>query len=472
MSGAALDDAFALTVHGPVGVVDLLVPAGACAADVLSEYAAHSGSQVRLQVFTTTGRELRPETPLSASGVRSGALLVALPVGGAVGEPVGEHGPVAEGGPGAGTETDKSDADPTSGGWAVAAALGAAVVAVVAALVGAPAAGHLSRDLVLALLALGAAVGVLPFGRGVLQRGTAAPAFGAAVGLALTWQPEQVASSGSWAEPITIGAAGLGAAVVAALGRASGAGRPEVHTVWMVAGSGVFLVTGLDVLVGWPPQVAWATLLLAAMLSARWVTSLAVDVPDRLLVDLDRLAVTAWTAREERGAADSGPVPVAGVAEVLARGGRVVDASALAAFVVAVVSAPLLLGTATYDVDRTGAACLVLLAGAGLLLAARSFRHRRARSLLRWAGVWCEVMLLAHLLPDWSGDHLLWLTAASLALAGAVLGAAVATGRGWRSALWAARSDLAETVVCAGAIGAMVVATGLVRLVWEIPFVG
>lgn len=467
MSGAALDDAFALTVHGPVGVVDLLVPAGACAADVLSEYAAQSGSQARLQVFTTTGRELRPETPLSASGVRSGALLVALPVGG----PIGEPGRVAEGDPGAGAGTGESDVDPASSGWAVAAALGAAVVAVAAALVVAHA-GDLSRDLVLALLALGAAVGVLPFGRGVLQRGTAAPAFGAAVGLALTWQPEQVASSGSWAEPITIGAAGLGAAVVAALGRASGAGRPEVHTVWMVAGAGVFLVTGLDVLVGWPPQVAWATLLLAALLSARWVTSLAVDVPDRLLVDLDRLAVTAWTAREERGAAASGPVPVAGVAELLARGGRVVDASALAVFVVAVGSTPLLLGTATYDVDRTGAACLVLLAGAGLLLAARSFRHRRARALLRWAGVWCQVLLLAHLLPDWSGNHLLWLAAASLALAGAVLGAAIATGRGWRSALWAARGDLAETVVCAGAIGAMVVATGLVRLVWEIPFVG
>jgi hypothetical protein len=47
---------------------------------------------------------------------------------------------------------------------------------------------------------------------------------------------------------------------------------------------------------------------------------------------------------------------------------------------------------------------------------------------------------------------------------------AVATGRGWRSAWWSRRAEVAEGLAGAGAIAALVVASGLFRALWEIKF--
>jgi hypothetical protein len=47
---------------------------------------------------------------------------------------------------------------------------------------------------------------------------------------------------------------------------------------------------------------------------------------------------------------------------------------------------------------------------------------------------------------------------------------AVATGRGWRSAWWSRRAEVAEGLAGAGAIAALVVACGLFRALWEIKF--
>ena len=164
-------------------------------------------------------------------------------------------------------------------------------------------------------------------------------------------------------------------------------------------------------------------------------------------------------------------MPPAAVAHVAARGARIVTASAAGVWVVAAVSAPMLLATATLPVDRIGARVLVGLAGAALLLAARSYRHPAARAMLRGAGLTCWAALAVVLLGllDTSGSarprprrH-----RCSPSLLVVV---AVATGRGWRSAWWSRRAEVAEGLAGAGAIAALVVASGLFRALWEIKF--
>ena len=53
-------------------------------------------------------------------------------------------------------------------------------------------------------------------------------------------------------------------------------------------------------------------------------------------------------------------------------------------------------------------------------------------------------------------------------LAFLVLMVAVALGRGWRSAWWSRRAEIAEAVCGAFAVGAVVVAVGLFRHLWEL----
>jgi len=57
---------------------------------------------------------------------------------------------------------------------------------------------------------------------------------------------------------------------------------------------------------------------------------------------------------------------------------------------------------------------------------------------------------------------------AAVFLAFLVLMVAVALGRGWRSAWWSRRAEVAEAVCGAFAVGAVVVAVGLFRHLWEL----
>ena len=166
--------------------------------------------------------------------------------------------------------------------------------------------------------------------------------------------------------------------------------------MWIVAGA-VRLRAHLAAarLAGAPPRLTWSLLLMLAVLAARVVPGLVVDVPDQYLIDLERLAVTAWSARERPGGKRGRAVVPASAASVVAgHGTRMLTAATAAIAVVVLVSAPLLLATATLRVDRIGARCLVGFAGAALLLAARSYRHRGAGALLRTAGLGCWLALL------------------------------------------------------------------------------
>ena len=74
-TNAAAD--LALSVHGPVGVLDLVVPAGAAAVDVAEDYARQAGLTTVPGLCTRVGAVLPPDLPLAGAGVRAGDVLVA-----------------------------------------------------------------------------------------------------------------------------------------------------------------------------------------------------------------------------------------------------------------------------------------------------------------------------------------------------------------------------------------------------------
>ncbi len=441
----------ALTVHGPSGAVDLVVPPEAAVNDVAREYAAQCRLQFAPALHSRIGTELGPDRSLAELGIRSGDVLAA---GGAI------RG-------GAGDRVVREPEPPRAGLFSV---VWFAVAVAAAALAGwsASRVGGLDStegQVTVALLGFSALLGVLPLGRLSEHRMVAAPAFAGAAAFAVVWAP------GPERLPTVVGVTALVAAVAAAVARALDVQGDEALRVWVVVGVALFLVTGAGALVHAGAQVVWGLLLLLATLAARFVPALAVDVPDQFLIDLERLAVTAWSARERpHGRRGRMVVPPAAVAQVAARGARIVTGSAVGVWVVVAVSAPMLLATALLPVDRIGARVMVGLAGASLLLAARSYRHPAARALLRGAGLTCWAALTVVLLAILDTPGSLALGLAGILLAVVLVLVAVATGRGWRSAWWSRRAEVAEGLAGAGTIAALVVASGLFRALWEIKF--
>ena len=447
--GPSAYDSIAVSVHGPAGALDLAVPPAAAAADVAREYAELSGLGTIPLLFTRLGTPLLADVSLADAGVDAGDVLVAT---------TSVHRPAP---PPRRALVARSSAPP--GPVAVLWFGLASSLAVLAGWFATRVPSSSLRTTTVAVLVAAAAVGVVPLGRYAAHRALAAPAFGAAAALVLVWDshPERL--------PVALGIAALAGAVTAALARALALHVEEGLRVWMVAGGTVFVVSGLGALLGLPSAVTWSALLVGAMLAARFVPAFAVDVPDQLLIDLERLAVTAWSARDRpkgrRGRVVASPQAVA---EVAHRGARLVTAAALAVAVVAVVSAALLLDTVTLDLDRTGARSLVFFAGAALLLAGRSYRHTGARALLRTGGLGCWALLFHALLGQSSATFPVLLGAGSITLAVLLVVVAVATGRGWRSVWWARRAEVAEGLAGAAAIASVLVATGLFRMIWQL----
>ncbi|WP_243058659.1 hypothetical protein [Nocardioides sp. SR21] len=436
-------DILALSVHGPAGVLDLAVPASADAADVAEEYARRSGLASVPELHTRTGAPIPSGTELTRAGIGAGDLLVAT---------TGITPAVTS--RGVSHQEVRREPGGLSTLWFCVAAAAAAL------------AGWCARtepEPTVWVLLAAAAIGVVPTGRFAAHRVVAAPAFAAAAAFAAAWDPHPVRL------PMVLGVTGLAAALAAAVGRALAPRAEEALRIWIIVGAGVFVLTGLCALAGAPPRMAWALLLMGALLAARFVPGLAIDVPDQYLIDLERLAVTAWSAREQpSGKRGRSVVPVDAVGVVAARGTRLVTAACAAILVVAVVSSPLLLATATLPIDRVGARCLVGFAGAGLLLAARSYRHAAARALLRTAGLGCWVALLAVLLGDLPDGTARWFVVGAVALAVVLVVVAVAVGRGWRSAWWSRRAEVAESLSVAFALASVVVAVGWFRQLWEL----
>ncbi|MFW6773552.1 hypothetical protein ACOACO_04660 [Nocardioides sp. CPCC 205120] len=446
-AGAAPVGTLALSVHGEAGVLDLLVPDGASASDVLREYAKQTGLPASRRLYDGRGRALPPTTALGDLGVRTGGLVV-----------------VADDAPGAPTahrtETDRAERGPRGPVLTAAALVLAAVAGLLAALCVAVT-GAADERLVGGVLLGCAVLGVLPLGGAARQRVLAAPAFGAAAALVV------VADTASARLPMVLGVAALAAAVTAAVGRALTEEEDEGLRVWVVVGILVFVVAGVVAVLGWHERVAWATLLLLTVFAGRFVPGSAVDVPDQALIDIERLAVSAWSARDRAGGRRSRTVIRRSAVEaVVARGARVVTAACVAVLATTLVAAPLVLATTRLPLDRVGAPLLVALVGATHLLVARSYRHVAARLLLRAAGLWCLACVLVGTVADqgWSGR----LGVAALVLGAAMVPVAVALGRGWRSVWWSRRAEVAEALTGAFAVPAFVVTVGLFRRIWEI----
>lgn len=452
-TGAAVASTVAVSVHGPAGVLDLVVPDGATSVDVAREYAAQAGLAGIPLLQTSVGRLVTADRDLHDSGVESGDLLVAT-----VGVTRGQRRRDLR---------DRRRLEPdTPGPAAVGAALGAAAAALAAWY-----AGHSGvewvRTAVVGVLVLCAVASTLPGGRHRAQRAAAAPAYGAAAAFAAVWVP------GDQLLAPVVAVCGATAAAVAATARALASRevdpRAEPMTVWIVTGLVLFVVCGAVPVLEWDSRVAWALLVLAAMLGARLAPSLAVDVPDDALLDLDRLAITAWSARERApGRRGRMVVPRAAMEVLVAHATRLVTAGSAAVLGVTLLAAPLLVHGATIDLDRIGALCLLFFAGSSLVLAARSYRHRAARTLLRCAGLVDLGVLVVALAGPLAAGWGTWVFAGSVLVGVATVAAAVATGRGWRSVRWSRRAEVAEALCGAFAIAATVAATGLFRALWEI----
>lgn len=450
-SVAGRADSLALTVHGPAGVVDLVVPSGASSSDVAREYAAQARMASVPRLNTVLGAALAPDVALADAGVGPGTVLVAI----------GEHTPTA-----VRSRREPRRARPAPPEPGRLSVLWFSMAAAAALLAGWFAARLDDSDLRTAAiwtLGVAAAVALLPVGRFARHRVIAAPTFAFAAAYAVVWEPQPERL------PTVVGVAALAAAVAAAVGRALDRQSEEALRIWMVTGSACFVVTTGAALAGVTPQVVWSLLLVLAMLSVRFVPGLAVDVPDQFLLDIERLAVTAWSARD-RPAGRRGRiiVPRPAVAAVAERGSRTIVAACAAIAAVVVVSAPLLLASATLEIDRIGARCLVGFAGAALLLAARSYRNAAARALLRLAGLACWLSLSVVLYDAVEGTALGVVVGAAIGLAVITVIVAVAAGRGWRSAWWSRRAEVAEGISGAFALAAVVVAVGLFRRLWEL----
>jgi hypothetical protein len=443
-------DVLALTVHGPAGALDLVLPASAVVTDVAREYADKAGLGSIPLLYSRTGDLLLATATLDELGVDTGAILVAA---------TGVHRTS-----GAASPQPLAAASRASGHHPIAL-LWCAVAVSVAGVAGwcAAYASGSAHDLAIGILVAAALLGLVPVNEAAVPRLVAAPCFLGAAAFAWAWDPTPERL------PMVVGVTAGAVAVGAAVARAP-AGRGEAQLgVLVVAGSCVFAVTAASTLLGWPPRAVWAVLLAAALLAARFVPALAVDVPDQYLVDVDRLAVTAWSARDPvpRRRVRS-VVPVGAVAAVADRGGRVLGTAAGSVLAVVLVSAPLLLWTATLPVDRVGARVEVALVGIGLLLAARSYRHPAARGLLRLAGLVCAGSLAAYAAPRLDAGQLLAVSLCAVGLGLLLVVAAIATGRGWRSAWWSRRAEVAEALCGSSALAVVLVAGGLFRRLWEL----
>lgn len=442
------DDTIVLSVHGAAGVLDLVVPEQATPVDVAREYSRQTGQPGLPLMQTPLGALLAAGTSLADSGVRSGDVLVAT-------RGV-HHGSSA-------ASSDQARVDHES---PVVATLAAALSVLLAALASWYAVGlgeATLRTVVVGVLLGAALVVVVPWGPHLGQRVAAAPAFAAAAAFAALHEP------GAEFLPAVIGAAALAAAVVAAMARAMAPHPDEVITVWIAGGLVVLAACSVGALFGWAPQVSWSLLLFLAMMASRFAPSLAIDVPDEALLDLDRLAVTAWSARDRGTKGRRGRIVVAGnaVATLVQSASRTVTAAAAGVLLVVSFTAPLLLAAADIDLDRIGARTLVFFVGASLLLAARSYRHAAARALLRCAGLVAWAALALHLVAWTGATYAVWFFAAVMALGVISLIAAVATGRGWRSVWWSRRAEVAETLAGSFALASVVVAAGVFRSLWE-----
>jgi hypothetical protein len=453
MSDGIVGSTVRLAVDGPRGRLDVAAPLWADVSTVLDSYAAETGEREPLALLTTTGSVLESSASIQRLGLRHGDLLIAV-------------------------HTHPHDVEMTSfldvrslrgqrtvplPAWvpaatAIVATLAAVLAATTAALLGV---GPVRVGVTVALFLAAASIPFIAETRPRLRPWVmASPTFAGAAAFVIT------ANTGPGETLLTIGAAGLAAATAAAYARAV---APTVADdeliVWLCSGATVAAVAVTGLLLESSGTAAWAVLLLIAVVAARVLPMFAVDVPDHVLIDFQRLAVTAWSARERPRRARRGIVRVDDVSEVAHHGITLVSAGAIAVAIVSAASSALLLLTADDTSTRLGARILVVAAGISLALGARAFRARIPRTALRLAGGLVLAPSVGLLVVD---SGLSWQpTAAAVATVAGILVAVagLALGRGWRSVWWGRAAEVFDTLSVVVVIGVIPLATGLFETV-------
>ena len=289
-------------------------------------------------------------------------------------------------------------------------------------------------------------------------RSVVGPLLGASAGFVLGVRP------GPAGLLLGVGVAALAALVFAALSRAFLPDDEDDLVDVVLAVSGVAAMVSLVLLLmGSSPVALMAVLYAAAVIAARLLPALVVDVPDEALLDLDRLAVTAWSAREQPRTSRRRRVLVRPdtVAAAVRRGQRQVSTTTVALAVVVAITGPLLVLGSESDLRGIGTWSMVGLGGAALALMARAVRSRTARTFLRLAGLWVLAFLGAELVRRSGPETVVWWVVGTTVLGVVVAGSALSLGRGWRSIWWARAADVAQGLALVLVLALVTVAAGL-----------
>lgn len=440
-----------LSVLGDAGRIDLVVPVWVEVADVARSYAETVGLAETPVLRRATGAALDPESALDRAGLRHGSLLLAgdSPRGAAPpgvderGEPLGPDG----------------SAGPSS--WLVDVAAIAVVVGAVAAALGTG--GRLGTVTTVVLLVAGL-VALVPLGRERLrlQRLHAAPF--CLAGSAL------VATSPSLDHPLLPVAVAAVAALAAAGAARALSDDDAVSLVWLWS-TGLLASSAVVLLVlGAGPSGFWALLVGGGLVGVRLLPALVVDVSDDTLLDLETLAVTAWSAHDEPRRGQRRPVIRRPQVRSLARrGGVLLRTGTAGAVAVLVLGAFLLLPAVDADGawSRIGAQVMVGAAAGAAALVARDYRDWRLQVLLRVGAGVLAAVLARSVLPDLGDLAALLVVLGAVAVAGGVVAAALALGHGWRSVWWARVADVLQGALFAVALTALPLASGLFDFVWR-----
>ena len=437
-----------LTITGDSGRIDIAVPLWTDIATITDLYVDRTQS-APVALHTPAGKALSPEATVHGSQLVHGDLLVAISAAPAA-TPDGDGAEQAPALPLAPAPT------------APLAPLAVVAIGLVVALGGFLEEGA-ARD--------GAAAGLLLVALLTVVR---ARGHRAVDTLWLATVPVLVASGAVVAASSTVGptddgglllvaaVAGLVAGATAAAVRAAAPGvADDWMLAWMVTGVVVAASAATCLLTGWPATTFWTFIVVGAVLAARVVPAYVVDVPDHVLLDFARLAVTAWTAREEPRRSFRGVVRRDDVEAVAHRALRLVAAASVIAAVAAVTATSALLLSDADSSRRIGIIALATGTGGALTLGGRTLRVRMARHVQRTAGTLVLIATGTWLLVDMGASARPVVVSAAIAIGLLLVVVARSTGRGWTSVRWSRTAEICETFAGVIVFASLPLATGL-----------
>ena len=258
-------------------------------------------------------------------------------------------------------------------------------------------------------------------------------------------------------------------------GRASGARCPWTPTRSAPCGSPAASPSSpavrLPALLGWDARVAWTLLVFLSMMAARFAPSLAIDVPDEALLDLDRLAVTAWSARDTRRSSRRGRIVVGADAmeRLVHRASRIVTGASVAILVTVRRREPAAAAAAprsTWTASARGAWCSSPAARCCSPHAPTVTPPRgRCCASPAWAP-WPRSRRTSSSGPGPRSSARS--STSSWASASSRWRPRSRPVAGWRSVWWSRRAEVAESLCGSFAFAAAVVAAGVFRRLWEL----